>query len=104
MTTQYISLHITHGYVQFLSNKRAKTGCIQDAGHTNHPIARETADLIGQLRHGIQGVCDHNQDAVGRVVDHLLCYMCDNLLVFLDQVVAGHTRLAWETRCHHNNI
>src|SRR5205814_7620444 len=47
MTTQYVSLHIAHRYLQFLSDKRAETGSIQDIGHTNHASARETASAIG---------------------------------------------------------
>src|SRR5437667_7793050 len=104
MPTKDIGLYIAHRHIQFLGNKRAETGRIENARHAHHAIAWETTEPIGKLRHRIQWVCDHNHDAIGRVFDNLFSDLSDNLLVLLDQVVTAHTWLTWETGSDHDDI
>src|SRR6266567_5530013 len=103
MTAKHVGLNVAHGDSQLLRDKCTETRCIKDAGHTNHALSREAADVKCKLRHCIQRVGDHNHDTIRRVLDDVLSYLCHDLLVFLDQVIPGHPRFARETRSNYND-
>ena len=42
--------------VEFLRDKGTEAGGVQHTGHADHPIAREAAQLVSGLRHGIQRI------------------------------------------------
>src|SRR5262249_20718170 len=46
------------------------------------------------LRHGVEGIRNHDQDAIGRVLDDLANNIAHDLVVGVEQVVAAHARLA----------
>src|SRR5215467_16316020 len=60
--------------------------------------------MQSELGDGIKGSSDHDDDAVWREFDDLLCYFGDDFLVFLDQVITCHTGLARQTRRDNDDI
>src|SRR5437588_699627 len=64
MSSQNVGLHITDRYSQFLGDKGAETGRIEDACHTDDTFARKAADVEGKLGHSVERIGDHDDDAV----------------------------------------
>src|SRR5437660_6658750 len=95
MSTQNVGLHITNRYSQFLGDKGAETGRIENAGHTDDTFTRKAADMVGKLGHSVERIGDHDDDTVRRVLDDLLRHLRNDLLVLLDQIIARH---AWFAR------
>src|SRR5260370_14650300 len=104
ITSPSISLDITSIDIQFLRNKGAETRCIQHASHTDYTLTWEMANVECELRHRIERVGHHDNDRVGGIFHDLLGDLCDNFLVLLHQIIAAHTRFAWETGCDHHDI
>src|SRR5258708_37461680 len=104
MPTQYIGLHVAHGYIQLLRNKRAEACSIQHTGHAYHAITWETANVVSKLSHRIQRIGDHDDDAIWRAADDLPGYLRNNLLVLLDEVIAAHAGLARKARGDYRTI
>ena len=79
---------------RLLGDEGPVAGGVQDARHPDDPLAREAAGLHRDVAHGVQRVGDDDQDGVRRMLDDLLRYAGDDVLVGLEQVVAAHPRLA----------
>ena len=104
MSAEHEGSHVFHADLQFLGNEGAEAGGIEHAGHANHAIAGELADLVGDLRHGIERVGNHNQDAVGRVDDHVLDNFANDFGIGIEQVITAHSRLAGDSRGNHYDV
>ncbi len=79
---------------QFLGDEGAEAGGIEHAGHADHALAREAAELVGGLGHGVERVGDDDEDAVRRVLHDLADHIAHDLVVGVEQVVAAHAGLA----------
>ena len=94
MSAQHKGVDILHRHRQLLGNEGPEPCRIQNASHADHPIPGKAGDSIGRLHHGIQRVADHDQDALGGVLDHLLGDPLDDFIVLHQEVVSAHSRLS----------
>ena len=104
MTAQYERVHVFHADFAFHRDKRAHASGIKHSRHSEDAILRETADLERGLRHGIQRICHHNDDAVRRMLHDLLDDGLDHVVISLQQVVPTHPRLAGKSRGDHDYV
>src|SRR5208337_4019441 len=87
------------GYVfdadfEFLRDEGAEAGGVEDAGHADDALARESTQLVRGLRHGVEWIGDDDEDAVRRVMHDLADYVAHDFVVGVQQVVAAHAGLA----------
>src|SRR5215831_630649 len=64
MTAQYECRHVLDADLQFVSNECTETGRIEYSRHADYAFPRKSTELISSLRHRIERVRDHNQDAI----------------------------------------
>src|SRR6185437_14777254 len=85
--------HVLHADFQFFGNEGAEARGVEHAGHADYALALELTDLERRLRHRVERIGDHDQDAVGRVRDHFADHVLHDLVVSVEQIVAAHARL-----------
>ena len=90
------------GYVldadfELLRDEGAEAGGVENASHADDTLAREVAELVGGLCHGVERVGDDDQDAVRRVLHNLADYVAHDFVVGVEQVVAAHAGLAGDS-------
>src|SRR5437879_6275926 len=54
---------------------------VQSPCHADDAVARKAADAVSRLRHGVEGIGDHNQNALRRILDHLFDRASDDFSV-----------------------
>jgi len=64
VAAEHQRVHVFHRYAQLLRHKRAHSRGIENPGHADHPMLRETADLVRRLRHGVHRIRHHDHDCV----------------------------------------
>src|SRR3984893_3556138 len=79
---------------EFLGDKSAEAGGVENTGHADDAFAWEAAHLIGGLGHGVEGIGDHDEDAVRRVAHDLADYVIHDFVVGIQKVITAHTGLA----------
>ena len=89
---------------KFVGDKGAKAGGVEDAGHANDALARESAQLVSSLGHGIQRIRHHNQNAIGRILHDLTDDRTHDLVIGVEQVVAAHPRLTGNAGCDDDDV
>ena len=94
VAAEHESGDVLDGNIQLLGDESAEARRVENAGHADHAIAREAAELVSRLRHGVERVGDDDQDAIGRVLHHLAHHVAHDLEVGVEQVVAAHAGLA----------
>ena len=104
MATEDNGRDVGNGHVEFLSNKGAEARGVEDAGHADDAVFREARDHEGDLRHGVEGVGDEDQDRVGRKLDDLFGDRLDDVVVRDQEVVAGHSGLAGDACGDDDNV
>src|SRR5208337_5153571 len=77
--------------------KSSEAGGVEDASHADDALARKTADLVSGLRHGVERVRDDDENAVRRVMDDLADDVAHDFEVGIQQIVAAHAGLAWNS-------
>ena len=87
-----------------MRDEGAEAGRIQNAGHADHAIAREAAQLVSRLRHGVQRIGNDDEDAVGRILHDLAHHIAHDLVVGVEQIVAAHARLARNAGGDHHDV
>ena len=102
MTTKHEGGDIFNRDIELLSNKRAHTGRIQNTGHTDHTLPRETGYLFGSINHGIEWIGHHQNHTVRRIGNNLPCYICYNLYIGSQQVITAHARFTGNA-CSNNH-
>jgi len=104
VAAQHEGCDVGDGYLQLLGQEAPIAGAIQHAGHTDHALAREAANPVRELRHGIQRVGNQNQDRVRRLRHHVLDHLAHDVHVGLDEVRPAHTGLASNPRGYDRNV
>ena len=104
VASQHHAAHVVHADVQLLGKEGLEAARVQHAGHADDALAVEARQLVGCLRHGVQRIGDHDQEALGRIRDHLRDYVLHDLVVGLQQVVAAHARLAGNAGRDDDNV
>ena len=82
--------YVLHRNLQFLRDERAEAGAVEHAGHADYPVLAELGDPERRLRHGVERIGDHDDDAVRRVFGDLLGGGADHVVVGEQKVVAAH--------------
>src|SRR5450755_2740799 len=82
---------------EFLRDEGAEAGGVEDSGHADHAFARESADFVGGLRHGVERVRHDDQDAVRRAVYDFADHVAHDFVVGVEKVVAAHAGLAGDS-------
>jgi hypothetical protein len=95
---------VFHRHVQLFRNEGAHARGIEHAGHADDALARELRQLVDRLRHGVERIGHRDDDAVRRVLDHLLGDLLHDLVVHVEQIVAAHARLARQSRGDHDDV
>ena len=104
MAAEHESLHVLDGDAERFRDEGAIARRVENSRHADHAIARKSADPVRRLRHGIQGIRDHDQEAIGGILHHLLDGASYDFGVGFQQVVAAHPGLAREAGRHHHEV
>ena len=91
---QNVGLDVFDRHVHFLRDKGAEAGGVEDPSHAEDALPRKSAGLVDVLHHSVQWVCDGDDDAVGRVLHHLLSDGAGDAHVGEQQVIAAHSGAA----------
>ena len=65
---------------EFLRDESAEAGGVEHSGHADDALARESAQLVGGLRHGVERIRHDDEDAVRRMLHHLADYVAFMIL------------------------
>ena len=65
-------LDVLHGDIEGLGQEGAVTGGVEDAGHADHPLAREAGHLFGDPAHHVEGIRHHHDDGLWAILLDLL--------------------------------
>ena len=104
MAAQDKGRDVFYGHIQLLGNKGAEASCVQDAGHSDHPVLGKATDPVRHMAHGIEGIRDYNQNAARRILDGVFHGVLDDVIVGPQQIIPAHPRLAGEAGSQHHNI
>ena len=104
MAAQDEGLDILDGHAELLGDEGPEPRRVEDPGHPEDPLARETGGLQGHVAHRVERVRDDDQDRVGRVRHGLLDDRADDAGVLGQQVVAAHPRLAGQPGGHDDDV
>ena len=96
MTAQHHCGYVIDRDVEFLRDKGAEAGGIQNASHADDAVFGEFGNHQCHMRHGIQRIGDHDDNRVGRNGDGLLSGGLDDFVVGEQKIVAAHTRFTGE--------
>ena len=91
-------MRVLDRHAELLGDERPEPGRVQDAGHPENALARETGGLHGDVAHRVERVRDDDQDRIRRVLHGLLDDGPDDARVLGKKVVPAHPRLAREAR------
>ena len=104
MTAHHIAVDIFHADTGLQGHERPHAGRIQDARLPDNALARQLADLHGQVCHRIQRVGQNDEDGLRRILEGVRGCITDDLGVDGQQVFAAHTRLARHARRDDDDI
>ncbi len=104
VAAQHERMNIFHRNIQFHGNKSAEPCGIQNTGHTDDTLFRETAFLHRHMTHGIKGVTDNDQNGIGRIFGNLPCHVFHNATVGGQKVITAHARFAGNSRRNNDDI
>src|SRR5215472_1916841 len=96
--------HVLYADVKLLGDESAEARGIEDAGHPDHAVARELAQLVRGLGHGVEGIGDHDEDAVGRVGYDFGDDILHDFEIRVQQVIAAHARFAGDACGDHDDV
>src|SRR5437667_1365346 len=104
MPAKHEGVHVFHANLALHRHERAHARGVQNARHSNDAIFREATDLERRLGHSIEGIRDHNDDALWRMLYDLLDDGFYDVVVGFQQIVAAHSGLAWEPGGDHDHV
>ena len=81
-----------------LGQEVAEARGVEQPGHADHALGREAERVLGERRHLVERVGDHDDDGVGRGRAHARADVGDDAAVALEQVGAALARLARAAR------
>ena len=96
--------HIFNADLQFVGDKGAKARRVENAGHPDHPFAGKAAHLVCGLGHCVERIGNDDQNAIWRILDSLADHVLHNFVVCVEQVVAAHARLAWNSSSDDDDV
>src|SRR5262249_21972126 len=80
--------------VKAAGNDGRETAGFEFHRHADYAFPRKSTELISSLRHRIERVRDHNQDAIRGVLHHFAHYGLHDPVIRVEQIVAAHAGLA----------
>ena len=92
------------GHVEGLGHQGGEAGRIQYAGHARDAMGRESGHLLHGVDHGVQGIGDHDDEGVGRVLLDGFAHGLDDAEIDVEEIVAAHARLARQARGHDDHV
>ena len=85
--------HVLDRDLQLLGQEGAEAAGVEDAGHADDLVLRQSAGLLQRPHHGIERVGDDDDEGVGRVLLDAGARLVHHLEVDAEQVVAAHAGL-----------
>ena len=104
MTADHHAVHVVDVGAGGFRQVTFETGRIQGATHADNPVFGKSRSLERQISQRIHRVGDHDDDRAGRIFHHVLDHAFHNVGVGADQLLAGHARLAGNTRGDHHHV
>ena len=104
MAADYHTFHIAGSGAGSLADIVAETAAVQLAAHTDNAVFGQTGGLVCEVGHSVHGVCNHQEDCVGRVLCSSLYNRIHDACVDTDEFFAGHSGLAGDTGGDYDNI
>src|ERR1700733_2044007 len=98
MSTENEGVDVFNTDFKFVGDESAEAGGIEHSGHPDDALARKFAELVSCLRHGIERIRDDDEDAVRRMLDNFADHVAHDFVVGVEEVVAAHAGLAWDSR------
>src|ERR1700719_3416271 len=104
MAAQNKRVHVFDRYAKLHRHECAHPRGIQDASHADNAVARKSANLEGSLCHGVQRVCDDDENGAGGELDDRIHDAFHNVIVGFQKIVAAHPGFAREARSDDDNV
>ncbi len=82
-------MDVFDGHAESFRDEVLVASRVEDAGHADDAVGRETRLVQHHVAHGVERVADADEDGVGRLLDDLLGDRTDDLAVGFDELIAA---------------
>src|SRR4051812_35218635 len=81
MSSKHERMNIIDCDIQLHCDERSKSRGVEHTRHSNHTLSWKLADTKCGLRHGIERITDHNDDALRRMLYNPLGHVPDDVVI-----------------------